>query len=51
MGPCKLKWTAEEEAAMKAGIEKHGSGKWRVILKDPQFRSALHARSNVDLKV
>ncbi|KAM7482410.1 hypothetical protein LguiB_006993 [Lonicera macranthoides] len=50
MGAPKQKWTAEEEAALKAGVIKHGAGKWRTILKDPQFSSVLQLRSNVDLK-
>ena len=51
MGAPKQKWTAEEEAALKAGVIKHGAGKWRTILTDPEFSSILHQRSNVDLKV
>lgn len=51
MGAPKQKWTAEEEAALKAGVLKHGAGKWRTILTDPEFNSILHLRSNVDLKV
>lgn len=51
MGAPKQKWTAEEEAALKAGVLKHGAGKWRTILQDPEFSSILHIRSNVDLKV
>ncbi|KAK9725716.1 hypothetical protein RND81_05G164100 [Saponaria officinalis] len=50
MGAPKQKWTAEEEAALKAGVLKHGSGKWRTILKDPEFSGILYSRSNVDLK-
>ncbi|MCL7027814.1 hypothetical protein MKW94_022985 [Papaver nudicaule] len=50
MGAPKQKWTAREEAALKAGILKHGPGKWRLILKDPEFSSDLLLRSNVDLK-
>ncbi|XP_042508816.1 telomere repeat-binding factor 1-like isoform X2 [Macadamia integrifolia] len=50
MGAPKQKWTAEEEAALKAGIAKHGAGKWRTILRDPEFSSILSMRSNVDLK-
>ncbi|CAK9320471.1 unnamed protein product [Citrullus colocynthis] len=50
MGAPKQKWTAEEEAALKAGVIKHGAGKWRTILTDPEFSSILHQRSNVDLK-
>ncbi|XP_019424469.1 PREDICTED: telomere repeat-binding factor 2-like [Lupinus angustifolius] len=50
MGAPKQKWTAEEEAALKAGVGKHGAGKWRTILTDPEFSSILRMRSNVDLK-
>ncbi|XP_070026880.1 telomere repeat-binding factor 1-like isoform X3 [Nicotiana sylvestris] len=50
MGAPKQKWTSEEEAALKAGILKHGPGKWRTILKDPEFSGVLCLRSNVDLK-
>ncbi|KAK8529825.1 hypothetical protein V6N13_102721 [Hibiscus sabdariffa] len=50
MGAPKQKWTPEEEAALKAGVIKHGAGKWRTILKDPEFSSVLYLRSNVDLK-
>ncbi|KAI5000468.1 hypothetical protein ZWY2020_005057, partial [Hordeum vulgare] len=50
MGEPKQKWTAEEEEALKAGIGKHEAGKWRTILKDPEFRNILRYRSNVDLK-
>lgn len=51
MGAPKQKWTHEEEAALKAGVIKHGVGKWRTILKDPEFCRVLYLRSNVDLKV
>ncbi|KAL9263698.1 Single myb histone 1-like protein [Drosera capensis] len=50
MGAPKQKWTAEEEAALKAGVRKHGSGKWQTILRDPEFSLVLRSRSNVDLK-
>ncbi|MED6160413.1 hypothetical protein PIB30_051329 [Stylosanthes scabra] len=50
MGAPKQKWTAEEEAALKAGVVKHGAGKWRTILTDPEFIAILRMRSNVDLK-
>ncbi|KAG6663091.1 hypothetical protein CIPAW_02G001900 [Carya illinoinensis] len=50
MGAPKQKWKAEEEAALKAGVIKHGAGKWRTILTDPEFSGILHLRSNVDLK-
>lgn len=51
MGAPKQKWTSEEEAALKAGIAKHGVGKWSTILKDQEFSIVLRSRSNVDLKV
>lgn len=51
MGAPKQKWTAEEESALKAGVIKYGAGKWRAILKDPEFSGTLCLRSNVDLKV
>lgn len=51
MGNQKQKWTAEEEEALLAGITKHGPGKWKNILKDPEFAPFLTHRSNIDLKV
>lgn len=51
MGAPKQKWTSQEETALKAGVLKHGTGKWRTILSDPEFTSILKSRSNVDLKV
>ncbi|KAJ8752463.1 hypothetical protein K2173_004751 [Erythroxylum novogranatense] len=50
MGAPKQKWAAEEEAALKAGVAKHGIGKWRTILMDPEFSAVLRLRLNVDLK-
>ncbi|KAL9311546.1 Telomere repeat-binding factor 5 [Arabidopsis thaliana] len=50
MGNQKLKWTAEEEEALLAGIRKHGPGKWKNILRDPEFADQLIHRSNIDLK-
>jgi len=50
MGAPKQKWTHEEEAALRAGVEKYGPGKWRAILRDPILSSCLSSRSNVDLK-
>ncbi|XP_010542414.1 PREDICTED: telomere repeat-binding factor 4-like [Tarenaya hassleriana] len=50
MGNQKQKWTAEEEEALLAGIAKHGSGKWKNILRDPDFAPHLIQRSNIDLK-
>ncbi|XVF26992.1 hypothetical protein REPUB_Repub14bG0068400 [Reevesia pubescens] len=50
MGNQKQKWTSEEEEALLAGIAKHGPGKWKNILKDPDFAPFLTSRSNIDLK-
>ncbi|KAH7547140.1 hypothetical protein FEM48_Zijuj01G0277800 [Ziziphus jujuba var. spinosa] len=50
MGNQKQKWTAEEEEALLAGVAKHGPGKWKNILKDPDFAPFLTHRSNIDLK-
>ncbi|KAJ4717855.1 Telomere repeat-binding factor like [Melia azedarach] len=50
MGNQKQKWTAEEEEALLAGVGKHGPGKWKNILKDPEFAPSLVHRSNIDLK-
>uniref|UniRef100_A0A7N0UA34 MYB transcription factor n=1 Tax=Kalanchoe fedtschenkoi TaxID=63787 RepID=A0A7N0UA34_KALFE len=46
----KIKWTADEEAALLAGIAKHGPGKWKIILRDTDFATPLQNRSNIDLK-
>lgn len=51
MGAPKQKWTSEEEEALRAGVDKHGAGKWRTIQKDPEFSHLLATRSNIDLKV
>ena len=51
MGNHKLKWTEEEEEALLAGVQKHGPGKWKNIIKDPEFADSLCNRSNIDLKV
>ncbi|KAL3528608.1 hypothetical protein ACH5RR_007930 [Cinchona calisaya] len=50
MGNQKQKWTPGEEEALKAGVRKHGAGKWKIILKDPEFAPFLTSRSNIDLK-
>lgn len=51
MGNPKQKWTSEEEEALRAGVRKHGTGKWKDIQKDPEFNPFLSSRSNIDLKV
>ncbi|KAK6941349.1 SANT/Myb domain [Dillenia turbinata] len=50
MGNPKQKWTAEEEEALRAGVAKHGAGKWKNIQRDPEFNRLLFFRSNIDLK-
>ncbi|EXB38880.1 Histone H1 [Morus notabilis] len=50
MGNPKQKWTSEEEEALKAGVAKHGTGKWKDIQRDPEFNPYLLNRSNIDLK-
>ncbi|EPS73104.1 hypothetical protein M569_01652, partial [Genlisea aurea] len=50
MGNPKQKWTSEEEEALRAGVAKHGAGKWKNIQRDPEFNHLLFARSNIDLK-
>ncbi|XP_074280738.1 telomere repeat-binding factor 4-like [Silene latifolia] len=50
MGNPKQKWKAEEEEALRDGIAKHGVGKWKFILQDPDFRILLKNRTNIDLK-
>lgn len=50
MGNPKQKWTSEEEEALRAGVAKHGTGKWKNIQKDPEFNHFLFTRSNIDLK-
>uniref|UniRef100_A0A2N9FT86 MYB transcription factor n=1 Tax=Fagus sylvatica TaxID=28930 RepID=A0A2N9FT86_FAGSY len=51
MGYQKQKWTAEKEEALLGGVAKHGPGKWKNILKDPDFAPFLTHRSNIDLKI
>ncbi|KAJ0234543.1 SANT/Myb domain-containing protein [Hirschfeldia incana] len=50
MGAPKHKWSQEEESALRCAVVKHGPGRWRTILKDPDFSRVLYLRSNVDLK-
>ncbi|CDP03136.1 unnamed protein product [Coffea canephora] len=50
MGNPKQKWTSEEEEALRAGVKKHGTGKWKNIQRDPEFSHLLFSRSNIDLK-
>uniref|UniRef100_A0A803MRN0 MYB transcription factor n=1 Tax=Chenopodium quinoa TaxID=63459 RepID=A0A803MRN0_CHEQI len=39
MGNPKQKWTSEEEEALRAGVAKHGPGKWKLIQKDDKWRN------------
>ncbi|CAI9261953.1 unnamed protein product [Lactuca saligna] len=50
MGKPKHRWTLEEENALRAGVDKYGTGKWRKILTDEDFAPCFIARTNVDLK-
>ncbi|CAK0747488.1 hypothetical protein CVIRNUC_001769 [Coccomyxa viridis] len=50
LGTSKQKWTDDEEKALRAGVDKYGVGKWRLIQKDEAFGPQLVTRSNVDLK-
>ncbi|KAI4379824.1 hypothetical protein MLD38_006070 [Melastoma candidum] len=50
MGNPKQKWTQEEEEALRKGVAKHGTGKWKDIQRDPEFNKFLFSRSNIDLK-
>ena len=43
------RWLAAEEADLRAGVAKHGKGRWRRILNDPAY-SFKNSRTNVDLK-
>ena len=51
IGSPQQKWTPEEEEALKAGVIKHGAGKWSTILKDSEFSGVSYLHSYVDLKV
>ena len=49
--PPNAQWSAEEEEALKKGVKKYGTGRWRFIQKDEVLSKVLSQRSNVDLKV
>ena len=38
-------WRPEEEAALRQGVLKHGTGAWEVIRTDPEFTSLLYVPS------
>ena len=43
----RVRWTAEEEHALRTGVELHGAGNWRRIMRSQIFGPT---RTNVDLK-
>ena len=50
MGAPKVRWTQEEEDALRKGVKDHGTGRWKHIKHDPKYKEVLNNRSNVDLK-
>jgi len=50
MGPPKVRWSEEEEVALREGVQKYGIGKWKSIKTDDAYKEILWNRSNVDLK-
>lgn len=46
----KMKWAAEEEEALRAGVARYGQGRWKTILRDPTLSPSLSHRTNVHLK-
>ena len=42
------KWTVDETQHLLRGVEKHGFGRWKLILEDPAF--SFDSRTAVDLK-
>jgi hypothetical protein len=50
MGAPKVRWTVEEEDALRKGVKDYGTGRWKNIKQDPKYKVVLDKRSNVDLK-
>lgn len=50
MGAPKVRWSQAEEEALRSGVKRHGTGKWKTIKTDAEFEKVLANRSNVDLK-
>lgn len=48
--PNRRYWTDSEVAALKAGVARHGVGKWVSILRDDDFGPYLEDRTNINLK-
>lgn len=44
------KWTDEETQDLLRGVEKHGFGKWKLVLDDPVNAKSFESRTAVDLK-
>ncbi|KAL6220298.1 hypothetical protein ACLB2K_008054 [Fragaria x ananassa] len=42
-------WTSKEEEALAAGVQKHGAGNWKTILKYFKFARYLAQKSSSDL--
>ncbi|KAL6222702.1 hypothetical protein ACLB2K_006093 [Fragaria x ananassa] len=42
-------WTSKEEEALAAGVQKHGVGNWKTILKYSKFARYLAQKSSSDL--
>ncbi|KAK9904272.1 hypothetical protein WJX75_008209 [Coccomyxa subellipsoidea] len=47
---CYRVWTAEEEEALRKGVQKHGIGSWEIIRQDANYRHLLADRTGVQLK-
>ena len=51
MGAQKVRWTEDEEAALKKGVDKHGVGRWKYIKLDLEFKDILENRSNGEILI
>ncbi len=38
---CYRVWTAEEEEALRKGVQNHGIGSWEIIRQDANYRHLL----------
>jgi len=51
--PGRARFTDEEDEALRAGVRKHGEGRWKAILEDPAFATVFKSvkpRTAVNLK-
>ena len=47
----KVRFSEEEAAALLEGVKRYGVGKWKNILRDPEWQGVFHKKRNdVDLK-